>query len=218
MERRIALKNLGLAFGYTVAAPSLISIIQSCKTKEEAASWVPSFFSPEQGQVLVQLIDIILPKTDTPSASELNVHVFIDEYVDKVMEEDFQGFLKVLIEKFNMKALASASKEAVSDLTSEDLDKVLAEALGQSKEQMEANQAAIGQYMQAKAQGEEANLDLDVASATFANSLREFAVFSYKTTEYIGENVLVYQSIPGEYIGCGDLEELTGGKAYSLTF
>ena len=217
MERRIALKNLGLAFGYTVAAPSLISIIQSCKTKE-ASTWVPSFFTPEQGQTIVQLIDIILPKTDTPSASEVNVHIFIDEYLDKVMEEEFQGFLRVLMDKFHEKALASASKDNVADLTAEDLEKVLAESLDQSPEQKEANQAAIGEYMQAAAQGQEADLDMDAASANFASSLRDFAVFSYKTTEYVGENVLVYQSIPGEYIGCGDLEELTGGKAYSLTF
>ncbi|MEJ2163444.1 MAG: gluconate 2-dehydrogenase subunit 3 family protein, partial [Robiginitalea sp.] len=39
---------------------------------------------------------------------------------------------------------------------------------------------------------------------------------AYKTTEYIGEEILAYLPVPGEYIGCGDLDELTGGKAWSL--
>ena len=43
-------------------------------------------------------------------------------------------------------------------------------------------------------------------------------IMGYKTTEYIGENVLAYQPIPGEYIACGDLDELTGGKTYSIVW
>ena len=37
-----------------------------------------------------------------------------------------------------------------------------------------------------------------------------------KPNEYIGENVLAYAPIPGDYKGCVDLMETTGGKAWSL--
>ena len=217
MERRNAIKNLGLAIGLSVASPTVISLLQSCQT-EKAATWTPSFFSPEEGNVLKHLVDILLPKTDTPSASEVNVHIFIDEYADKVIEEQFQGFMRMLMQKFSEKALASSGKASLADLNSEDLLPVLESSLKHAVEEEEANNEAMGKYMEAAAKGEEAELDAEVASANFASTLRQITIWSYKNSEYVGENVLVYQSIPGEYIGCGDLEELTGGRDYSLTF
>jgi len=40
-------------------------------------------------------------------------------------------------------------------------------------------------------------------------------ISAYKGSEYIGENVLAYLPVPGEYIACDDLQTLTGGKAWS---
>ncbi|MBT8292258.1 MAG: gluconate 2-dehydrogenase subunit 3 family protein, partial [Eudoraea sp.] len=67
MDRRIALKNMGLALGYTVATPTLLNLVQGCKTVD-TVDWTPDFFTKDQGNVLYKLVDIILPKTDTPSA------------------------------------------------------------------------------------------------------------------------------------------------------
>ena len=41
-------------------------------------------------------------------------------------------------------------------------------------------------------------------------------IWGYKTSAYVGEKVLSYLPLPGEYIGCGDVETLSGGKAWSL--
>lgn len=217
MDRRNALKNMGLALGYTVATPTLISLVQSCKA-ENAETWVPKFFSPGEGHVLKHVVDLILPRTDTPSASDVNVHIFIDSYADEVLEEQFRGFMKLVLGKFTDKALAASGKEDAAALTQEDLEPVLAAALNQTEEQEKANQEAIGKYMAAAAEGGEAELDADAASATFASTLREFAIFSYKTTEYIGEEVLAYLPVPGPYIACGDVEELSGGMDWSLSW
>jgi hypothetical protein len=48
------------------------------------------------------------------------------------------------------------------------------------------------------------------------SSLRGLTIWGFKTSEFIGEEVLAYLPVPGEYIGCGDLQELTGGKAWSI--
>jgi hypothetical protein len=42
------------------------------------------------------------------------------------------------------------------------------------------------------------------------------AVWGFKTSEEIGKKVMAYDPIPGGYVGCESLEELTGGKAWSL--
>ena len=83
MDRRKALKNMGLAMGYTVATPAVMSLLKSCKT-ENAETWTPQFFTPEEGSAIKKLVDVLLPKTDTPSASELGLHKFLDIYLSLI--------------------------------------------------------------------------------------------------------------------------------------
>ncbi|MCG2459142.1 gluconate 2-dehydrogenase subunit 3 family protein [Flavobacteriaceae bacterium F89] len=215
MDRRLALKNMGLSLGYAVAMPSLISIVQSCKN-DKVLEWTPDFFTKEQGSVLTHLVDIIIPKTDTPSASEVQVHLFIDRLTDRVTEKDKQDFMKMSMNKFIEKALKDSGKDNASDLGPEDLEPVLAESLKKTKEDQIENFKAIDQYTESMANGEQADPTDEISRFGFANNLRGLTIWGYKTSEYVGETVLAYLPVPGEYIGCGDLNELTGGKAWSL--
>lgn len=215
MDRRIALKNIGLSLGYVVATPTILSLVQSCKN-ENAITWIPSFLSKEEGTVLSKLVDIILPKTDTPSASEVNVHIFIDKYAKEIMEEKDQNFFKMAMTKFTDKTLKDAGKEKLEDLTTEDLEPVLANALKVTKEDEIKNFKLLDSYHEAIAAGETPELEEGVSRFAFANNLRGITIWSYKTSEYIGEKVLTYLPVPGEYIGCGDLQELTAGKAWAI--
>lgn len=215
MDRRHALKNMGLTFGYAVATPTLISLLQSCKDK--APDWSPAYFSPEEGQALRQLVDIIIPKTDTPSASEVNIHLFIDSYFDVVAEPAEQDFLKTSMGKFYDKALADAGKEDVGDLTPEDMEPVLAASLKYTPEEESKMYENITSYQGAVEEGgTTAELEDETFRYAFANNLRGMTIWGYKTSEQIGEQVLAYLPVPGEYIGCGDLQTLTGGKAWSI--
>ncbi len=217
MERRSALKNMGLAFGYAVATPTLLGLLQSCKDKAPYAEWVPSFLSKDQGYALAQTVDIILPKTDTPSATEMNVHVFIDSYFDVVMPEDKLAFVKLKMGRFYDKVLADSGKKSLADVEATDIEPVLKTYLTKrTPEQEEAHMEIIDNYMEATMNGGQADIDDDIARFSFANDLRDLAVWAYKSSEFIGEEVLAYAQIPGEYIACGDLNTLTGGKAWSL--
>jgi hypothetical protein len=215
MDRRKALRNMGLALGYTVATPTLISIVQSCKNETELA-WTPDFFTKDEGAALTKLVDIIIPKTDTPSASETQVHLFIDRFSEQVMKPQQQEFLRRSMERFLEKALKDSGKEKAGDLTAEELESVLADALKSTPEDQTKNYVAIDQYNDAISEGKEALLEDGISRFAFASNLRGLTIMGYKTSEYVGEEVLKYLSIPGEYIACGDLQELTGGKAWSI--
>lgn len=215
MDRRIALKNMGLALGYTVAIPSLISIVQSCKN-ETVLEWTPAFFTQEEGAVLTHLVDIIIPKTDTPSASEVKADIFIDRFANEVMEKQQQDFFKMSMRNFIKKALADSGEENAANLTPEDLEPILAASLKNSKEDQIKMFETINEYQQAVAEGKAETLDENIARFAFANNLRGMTIWAYKTSEYVGEEVLVYLPVPGEYIPCGDLNELTQGKAWSI--
>lgn len=206
---------MGLALGYTVATPTLISIVQSCK-KDAANVWTPDFLSSGEGSVLTHLVDIILPKTDTPSASEVQVHIFIDRFADQVMEKEQQDLLKMTMGKFMDKALQDSGEKDIADLTPEHLEPVLATAIKISKDEQAKNFKVINTYTEAMKSGETATLDDEVSRFAFANNLRGLVILGYKSSEFVGENVLPYLPVPGEFIACGDLQELSGGKAWSL--
>ena len=215
MDRRKALKNMGLAMGYTVAVPTLLSIVQSCKN-ETVLEWTPDFFSKDEGAALTRLVDIIIPKTDTPSASETQVHLFIDRFTNEVMDEKEQKFWKMSMGRFLEKAQKDSGVEKAGDLTTENLEAVVKPALKASKEDQTKNFKAIQQYNEAIAAGKEPLLDDAISRFAFANNLRGLTILGYKTSEFVGEEVLEYLPVPGEYIGCGDLQELTAGKAWSI--
>lgn len=165
----------------------------------------------------MKLVDIIIPKTDTPSASEVQVHAFIDGYTNEVSEPAEQELMKVAFAAFIDKALAESGKTGAADLSAEDLEPVLAAALAKKSPDEEAQMSeAIAAYQQAVEAGGQASLDAAVASSLFASNLRGGVIWAYKTSEYVGEKVLAYLPVPGGYTPCGDLDELTGGKAWSI--
>jgi len=215
MDRRRVLKNMGLSLGYMVATPTLLGIVQSCKS-EPAITWTPEFLTQEQGGALSKLVDLILPKTDTPSASEVQVDIFIDKFAKEVMEKEQQDFFKMSMNKFLEKAKADSGKETVEDLTAEELEPVLASSLKYTKDQQTEMFESINSYTEAIANGETAELADETTRFAFANNLRGLTIWGYKASEYVGEEVLAYLPVPGEYIPCGDVQELTEGKAWSL--
>ena len=204
MNRRNALKGLGLSIGYTIATPTILSMLQSCKT--EADLWVPSFFTMDEGIVLKNLIDLILPKTqNTPGALEVNVPEFLDLYISKTYDDIEQKKYKEGLSAI-IKALPITEK-GVNDLKTKDYDALLAKYLKISKEQ----QLIYKAYDDEKDPKNE-----DAVTFKALDSLRSSSIWAFKTSEHIGKNVLAYDPIPGSQKGCISLEEATGGKAWSL--
>jgi len=198
MKRREALKNLGLATGFVVASPSIISLLQSCTA--EANTWTPEFLSVDEGVVLTNLVDIILPKTDIPSATEVNVPQFIDKYINEVLDDESQAQVKTAFSNI-ISVLKPNAEDKISKVTQEDY-KALLDNHMLIKDEVDSER--------------ESNPDSkDMTKSEFLNNLKWMTINAYKTTEEIGENVLAYDPIPGAYY-CGDLQELTGGKSWSL--
>lgn len=215
MRRRVALKNIGLSLGYMAATPTLISLAQSCKSKP-LLDWNPEFFSEGQANVLTKLVDIIIPKTDTPSASEMGVPQFMDAYLSSAASPEDQNFMKMSMDVFTNKALKDSGKSDASDLTEEDLEPVLAAGLKVEDADKGVFYDSINSYKEAVSQGQTPVLDEGASVFAYANDLRGSVIHAYRISEYVGEEVLAYLPVPGMYVPCGDVNELSGGKAWSL--
>jgi hypothetical protein len=198
MKRREVLKNLGLATGFFVATPTIVSLLQSCTS--DVKTWIPEFLSPDQGVILTNLADIILPKTDLPSATELNVPQFIDKYFNEVLDDESQLQVKTAFSNI-VSILKPSIEDSIDKVTQEDYKALLDNHMlvkDEIDEEREANPES-----------------LEMTKSEFLNNLKWMTINGYVTTEQIGETVLKYDPVPGAYY-CGDLQELTGGKSWSL--
>lgn len=199
MKRRDALKKLGLAAGFAITAPSIFSMLQSCTA--DVKTWVPKFLTSNEQAVLTNLVDIILPKTaTTPSATEVKVPQFIDQYIYEVLDTKDQEITRAAFNKF-IGFLKLIETKSISDVTTEEYTALLDEYLLITEDIDEER---------------EANLEAEIMTTSeFLGQVKWMTISAYRNSEQVGENILVYDPIPAQYY-CGDLQELTGGKSYSL--
>lgn len=195
MNRRDALKGLGISLGYVIATPTILSMLQSCTTQAE--QWTPLFFSKKQGFVLQNLVDLILPKMrDTAGALDVNVPQFIDLFVSKTASDEEKEIYKTGLDAV-MEELGILNVEPIA-LKTEHFETLLSKYLRISRAQRLA-------YI----------MEENLVFETLIN-IRDQTVWSYLSSKDIGENLLAYDPIPGQQKGCISLEEATGGKAWSL--
>ena len=101
MNRRDLLKKgiYGLA-GVTLSS-TLISTLQSCSSIEK---YIPLYFSNNEFFLLSNIVDFLVPKTETPGAVEMKVPQFIDiiisETYNNESKNNFSNKFKILIEDF----------------------------------------------------------------------------------------------------------------------
>lgn len=141
MKRRELIKLVTLSTGAVLSAPLMSSLFTSCKEapKIADADYALQFFNQEEFSLLRALIDTILPKTDSPSATEVGVHKMIDTMVGTVYKPADrtnykQGFLTL---KVYLNSNAKNQLEALQDLSksSDSNDKTAKDALLDLKQQ-----------------------------------------------------------------------------------
>lgn len=86
MKRRELIKIVTLATGSVLSVPLMNSLLVSCKDVPSINDeiYVLQFFNEEDFLFVKSLIDTILPKTESPSATEVGVHKIIDTMVGTV--------------------------------------------------------------------------------------------------------------------------------------
>ncbi len=89
MERRAILKYTAYATGAALSAPLISSLLVGCQSEVATAKAAEglAFFSGPQMELVKQVANLILPKTDSPSATEVGVHDMIDHMVGNVYSE-----------------------------------------------------------------------------------------------------------------------------------
>lgn len=213
MKRRQALKNIGLGAGLFVIGPSTLSLLQSCNSEPEY-DWQPVFLTASHGFALKKVLNVILPTSDTPGASDLNIPQFIDSYMDQV--EDLERR-----ERFqeSADAFARAFKEEFDKEQEEGKDEDFENLI---KKYLKATPAQREKFVRRNTETQDAIRDPeyvmnnDEGAYAYLTTVRNMGIWAWKNSEEVGENVMWYDPIPGQYIPCGPVDELGQGKAMSL--
>lgn len=111
MDRRKLIKLVSLTTGAALAIPLSSSLLTACSkvqsTKENDYSLL--YFSEEEFSSLKNLLDFILPKTDSPSAVDVGVHLSIDSMVGLVYEPKEKEKFRIQFD--TLKPYASSANE-----------------------------------------------------------------------------------------------------------
>lgn len=139
MQRREVLRLVSLATGAAISAPLLGSLLSGCKTdiKNDDSDYALQFFTDDEFTRIKSLINTILPKTDSPSATDVGVHQMIDNMIGNVYDSDQQ---KTYREKFTalvdyLNATSSTELEALYSLSNSSENEVAKSAFLDLKQQ-----------------------------------------------------------------------------------
>jgi hypothetical protein len=215
MQRRTALKNIGLSLGALTLSSTVVGLFESCQTG--TAAWQPEFLSLEQADLLDKIIDVILPTTENvPGAKDLNLTQFLDGYMAKVSSPEDKVFTLLGLPLVSKLMFEASGKSQVSELTSQDIDGQLNLFLRADPAIKETRQNDLNSWVEAIENGEQISVPEEGVVHSLLNSIRDLSVFAFKNSELIGETVLAYSPVPGEQRGCVDVSEASGGRAWSL--
>lgn len=203
MDRRKALKNIGLGMGALVATPTVLSVLNSCK--DSAVSWTAQFLTPGEQNVVTHLADIILPSSDIPGALDVDVPQFLDKmYFDLESENNREKFKKGS-KVFNDRL--GSHPETVSKKTVEKVFRTYYEldenGINEVKKLRNKNVKDVS----------DSQLD-DYFMYHYLHQVRSYTLFGYFSSKTVGTEVLNYDPVPGRFDPCVPLEDI--GNSWSL--
>jgi len=193
MDRREALKRTAWIMGGVVSAPAIMGVLKGCAAKP-TIDWKPVFLSEDQGILVSEVAEIIIPKTDTPGAKETGVPGFIDLMMkDVYSKEDQDRFLKGL----------------------QEFDEAAKKEYGESFIELDAKDqtAFVKKVHDAAVEAERAATP--APKRPFILMTKELTMLGFFTSEPGATQVLQYIAVPGSYKGCIPLSEAGNGKTWA---
>lgn len=190
MNRREWLKCMSMLAVGAVTAPSLLAVLDAHAAAQHGDAGMP-FFNKQQNSLMSAVVDIIIPRSDTPGAVDAGVPRFIDlMFRDVYTEEEQHNYVRALA-AFEEKSgrpflqLGAAQRKAL-------VTRLQQEALANSK-------------------------DLDPISApAFVLTTKKLAMLGFFMSQPGCTQVLQYVAVPGAYHADIPLSQAGDGRAWAV--
>ncbi len=189
MDRREVIKLVSLSTGAILGAPLIGSLVSGCvgDLKKQDTNYHLVFFDKNGFTQVQTLIDLIIPETDSPSATGVGVDQIIDTIVGTIY----------------------SNAEKVSYKNNFD---TLLDYLNRDGDFYRLNSEQKMRLLQELSRSDDKNT---VKAKKAFLDLKQQSIAYYLTTETIAKNYLNYLPVPGKYEPCISLKEV-GNKAWAL--
>jgi len=184
MERREAVVKISWMLKAAFLTPTFLSVLQSCRDEVSNTTSL-LVLNNLQGELVDAIADTIIPRTTTPSASDVEVGKFMDLLLKDVFEEEVrQSFLNGLIQfDKNCQSFKGSSFIELSEVERfAYLEKIEARIVGEHHEEL----------------------------VPFYTTFKHLTISIYFSTEQGVKQNLNYVPIPGPYKG--EVEYKEGDK------
>ncbi|TDU43248.1 gluconate 2-dehydrogenase subunit 3-like protein [Gelidibacter sediminis] len=180
MDRRMALKNMALSFGFAVSGATIISLFNSCS--DEKPTLTSEFFKASDMYNIAQLVDFILPKTATVGAKDLNIAHFVDKMCQHVLDDQQQKEMRLGVAEFSKKFL-KITGNSTTEGTQQDYELMLSTYFNVSKDQ----EKAVFEMLDSDYNTLSNAIKPDYHLYTFMTTVRELSLLGYYTSQTIME-------------------------------
>ncbi len=173
ISRREAIRRAALLAGVALS-PAWLTLVERARPAAQAA-----YLTSGQAALARAIADRIIPRTDTPGASDVGVPAFIDLLYGEFMTD---GERQMLTSGLDAVEAASTAVHGAAFRTL-------------TPDQQDALLRGIARAEEGRDQG-------------FFRLFRSATLLGYFTSEEVGRNVLHYDPIPGRYDSCIPISEV----------
>jgi gluconate 2-dehydrogenase gamma chain len=195
LDRRELLKRVAYLMGGALSAPAILGALNGC-SRSPGSDWKPELLTQAQADLVAEVANIIIPRTDTPGARDVGVTAFIDAMLKDVFKtDDRQRFLDGLTE-FEALAAQEHGRAFVK------LDPKQREALVRRVHDEAVASAPPESFTQRP-------------TRPFILMAKELTLVGFFMSEAGATQVLQYEAVPGAYHACVPLAKAGNGKAWA---
>jgi hypothetical protein len=184
MDRRVAIKNLGMLTGGLLFLPA-------CNFSNEKAAIVLNELqiTAKQEDLLKEIVATFLPEGEIPGAKSLGVHNFVWIMVNDSMDEEKQNSYINGLKIF---------------------DPIIKEISGKTFGKMDLSERiTILNDLLLLDTEEDKNIQKKEAKdiQSFINTSKYYSIWGYMQSEYIMTEIMPYQLVPGTYGNCETIDK-----------
>lgn len=197
LTRREILQRAAYVLGGTLSVPAILGVLNGC-VATRAVKVSPTWLSASDFDVVGEVADLMIPRTDTPGAKDLGVPAFIDRMLkDTYDSADRERFLAGL-HAFQALSL-KAYQQPFMALDSGTKTRLILQA---QEEALPVERARP--------------LGSPPVDRHFILMVKELTLLGYFTSEVGTTQALQYDPIPGAFHACVPIQKAGNGKSWAL--
>ncbi len=197
MDRREALRLLATGAALPLANPPLLAAMRQARVLLDATPSMRTLNAHQQAMVRT-IAELIIPKTDTPGATDVGTTEFIDLILTEWFDDPERTMFLSGLADVDARSQALFGKDFVDSPPAQQAD--ILSVLG---EEMAEETARVHEHARPSRRP-------PAASRHFYSSMRWLTLTAYYTSEAGATEELHYEIIPARHAGCASVDSVKG--------